>query len=272
MLGHTPRRFGVFALCLLLLLAAPLLLSTPAWADEEKEESAEGAEGELMQATDEQAKTIVAGLKKAAKKKKLADARPLVEAIDGFKHESFTKPLLKLMTNKLGVVAKLATDALALRCTEKKVLAKIWKNAFSNKVNDKRYAVRARVVRLFGEQGIVLDAKKYKEVERDWRWMFGNPQIHFDQPALDLVVYFALTKDKRHCRWLAEQLDEPIPANPNSPSNPPAEWWERRYKMWQPVKPEVVDALLEITGQEFDTSEEAKAWFEANKKTFKFDW
>lgn len=263
------RRLGALSL---LLFCCTALLGASASADEETEEGEAEAPAELMEATAEQAKTMVAGLKKAAKKKKLADATPFLEAIDGFKHESFVKPLLKLMTHKLGAVAKLATDALAERCTEKKVLAKIWRNAFSNKANDKRYAVRARVVRLYGERGIVLDKKQYKEVERDWRWMFGNPQIHFGEPALDLVTYFRLTKDKRHCRWLAEQLDEPVPANPNSPSNPPQEWWERRWKMWQPVKPEVVDALMEMTGQEFDSSEEAKTWFEANKKTFKFEW
>jgi hypothetical protein len=42
--------------------------------------------------------------------------------------------------------------------------------------------------------------------------------------------------------------------------------------MWQPVKPAAVSALMEITGQEFDKVSEAKAWFEANEKTFGFKW
>lgn len=259
---------------LALLLAVLLLCTAPVMADDEGEdgEESDGDAAELMKASDDQAKKLTDALKKAAKKKKAGDITPALEAIDGLTHESFEKPLLKMMNHKLGAIAKLATEALAIRCTNEKTLKKMWKNAFSNKANDKRYAVRGRVVRALGEKGIKLDAKQYKEVERDWRWMFGNPQIHFGEPAGHYVAYFRLTKDKRHCRHLAEQLDEPIPANPNSPSNPPTEWWERRWKMWQPLKPEIVEALVEITGQEFDTTEEAKAWFEKNKKTFKFEW
>ena len=266
-----PKRVSFFAVCALVLLC--FTLGGTALADdkaEEKEEAAEEDDG-LMDASADQAKAMADALKKAARKKKLGDIRPALEAIDGFKHESFIKPLLKLMNHKVGEAAETATNLLAERADEK-CLKKMWKNAFSNKANHGRYGVRSRVVLAFGEKGIVLDKNKYKEVERDWRWMFGNPQERFAEPAANYIKYFELTQDKRHCRKLAEQLDEPMATNPNSPSNPPAEWWERRWKMWQPLKVAVVEALLEITGQEFDTTEQAKEWFEKNKKTFKFDW
>ena len=42
---------------------------------------------------------------------------------------------------------------------------------------------------------------------------------------------------------LAEEIDEPMATAVNSPSNPPAAWWEARWKLWKPVKAEVVEAL-----------------------------
>jgi hypothetical protein len=58
----------------------------------------------------------------------------------------------------------------------------------------------------------------------------------------------------------------------NSPSNPPASWWEQRWKMWKPVKAEVVEALEELTGESFKDTASAKAWFLANEKEFGFRW
>jgi hypothetical protein len=70
----------------------------------------------------------------------------------------------------------------------------------------------------------------------------------------------------------AWELDQPGTESPNSPANPPQEWWERRVKMWQDMHAAAVDALRKITGEKFASREAAKTWFVANEKTFGVEW
>jgi hypothetical protein len=236
------------------------------WMIEVDEESVE-----RRQATPDEVSTHTAALKKAGRARETKDVLAAMEAITEFHHEDFVKPLLKLTLHKSEDVAATATKMLIDRVDEKGWKS-LWKNAFSQKVNKKRYAVRSIVVFGMGRKGIELDKKQYGEVEKDWRFMVGNPQEHFAGPLVNYTHYFQLAKDKRHCRKLAEELDEPGATNVNAPSNPPAEWWERRWKMWKPAHSYVVRALKVLTGQEFTTCEQAKEWFEANEKEFGFEW
>jgi hypothetical protein len=63
---------------------------------------------------------------------------------------------------------------------------------------------------------------------------------------------------------LLENLDEPAPANVDDPSNPPAEYWEMRWKAWRSWRDDVKEALFAITGQRFNTSAEAREWLDKN--------
>jgi hypothetical protein len=111
-----------------------------------------------------------------------------------------------------------------------------------------------------------LDAKQYDEAESLWR------KAPSAEAMIGVARYFErFQKDKRPCKLLAMWLDEPRPGNVNDGSNPPAAWWEARWKLWDKTKPAAVAALKAITGQHFDATDEAKAWFRANPK-FGFDW
>lgn len=241
----------------------------PASAEEDEAEG-EGAKDEvqLEPAEAERAKELADALKKASKKKDAGDILPALEKIDGLRDESFEKPLLKLMNHENGTVAVRATELLEERRNEK-LLKKMWKN-LRHKNNDKRYIVRAIVYRAQGREE-PLDKKQWKELERDFRWMVGNPQAHFADPVIAICRYAELSGDKRMARMLAEQLDEPMATNPNDPNNPPAEWWERRHNMWRPTKAPAATALKTLTGEEFQTTEAAKAWIEANEDAG-FEW
>jgi hypothetical protein len=221
---------------------------------------------------DEAAKPLLEALKKVEKKK---DAKPILDALEAIAevhNPEFEKSLLKLMGHESSLVAMRAATLWEGRIADDKVADRVWKSSWLDKRNERRFGVKARALRAMGTAGVALDKKQFDEVERDWRWMVGNPDESHAEALTDICAYFEATKDKRLCRRLAEELDEPVATAPNSPTNPPAEWWERRHKTWRAMKPAVVSALKAITGQEFDKTEQAKAWFEANRKSFGFDW
>ncbi len=82
------------------------------------------------------------------------------------------------------------------------------------------------------------------------------------------------TKRYRIVEQLCGELDAPAPDDPNSPSNPPAEYWEERWKKWESVRAEVSQCLHVLTGQVFQyeaegragESERALTWLKENKK------
>lgn len=141
------------------------------------------------------------------------------------------------------------------------------------KKNDKRYAVNALVLKGFARAGLEIKDRDFKDIERAWRWIVGNPNPTMAPALVAIAEYVELAKDKRLFRQLAEELDEPgTNVNASDPNNPPADWWKRRWELWQASKPAVVSALLELTGKEFDKTAEAKAWLEENEKSFGVKW
>ena len=141
------------------------------------------------------------------------------------------------------------------------------------KANKRRFLIKAKTLLAFARAGQVLDAKQFKELDRNWRWITGNP-IKANAAALaGIAEYFEIMKDKRMCKRFAMELDDPCASvNAADPSAMPMAWQEKRWWLWKESKPAIVSALTAITGQEFDTTKEAQAWFKAHEKTFGFRW
>ncbi len=87
-------------------------------------------------------------------------------------------------------------------------------------------------------------------------WDMASPGV----PQQKIIRLFAKGKEKRAFRLLVDHLDEPRPADVNSASNPPASWWEKRWKAWRYWRGDVKAALREITGVEFSRAEFYKKW------------
>ena len=83
------------------------------------------------------------------------------------------------------------------------------------------------------------------------------------------IHYLGQMKYKPAVPKFVELIKEPYPENPNSPSNPPASYWESRYKIWQASEGWLRWGLKEITGQEYRTHREWQAWLAANEKEYK---
>ena len=83
------------------------------------------------------------------------------------------------------------------------------------------------------------------------------------------VHYLGQMKTMKAVPQLVEMIREPVPENPDAGDNPPATYWEARYKIWHTSEGWARWALKEITGNEFRTYREWAAWAAANAKDFK---
>jgi hypothetical protein len=254
-------------------LVAPVLLlsllATARTGASEEPKPAAPAEVEkpaaLAAIGDVEAAPLVRGLESARRAKTLDDALPALAAIEGKTHSSFEAALGKLLSHAQAEVAVRAAAALGERAGPK-TGSLLWRSGWLAPANKKRPEVQASVLQAMGRAGVLLDAKQYDEVESLWR---KQPTV---RTTILIAGYFASVKtDKRPLRLFAEALDEPVAGSVSSPSNPPASYWEARWKAWRATKTDVQAAIRAITGQTFETSAEAKAWFAANPK-FGFSW
>jgi hypothetical protein len=90
---------------------------------------------------------------------------------------------------------------------------------------------------------------------------YSADRVPLQEAILELVI---AKKEAQAIEVLLRNLDEPIPANVDDAANPPAQYWEARYKAWRVWRIKVKDALFAITGQRFTTAAEARAWLKKN--------
>jgi hypothetical protein len=86
-------------------------------------------------------------------------------------------------------------------------------------------------------------------------------RVVLQEAILDLVIAH---KEAQALPMLLRNTDEPIPADVDGANNPPAEYWEARWKSWAIWKGKVKDALFATTGQRFTTAAEAQTWLKKN--------
>ena len=67
-------------------------------------------------------------------------------------------------------------------------------------------------------------------------------------------------KDWESVDLLLDHLDPPGPDHVDARENPPAEYWERRWKAWKAFKPSLLKALEALFGRTFPSKKEAKTW------------
>ena len=104
-------------------------------------------------------------------------------------------------------------------------------------------------------------SRQWKEIDGLFEREYLVERVVVQQAILDLVTEH---KEKAAVRMLLEYLDEPIPVDVDSPTNPPASYWEGRWKSWKVWRGQVKEALFALTGQRFNTSAEARKWIRKN--------
>jgi hypothetical protein len=260
------------------LLALTLLVSTaprrsaaedPPPAGPAAEEPAPAPET-VVEATAEELPALIDAVEGAGKKKKASEALQLLAKIAGKKHPEIQKALQKLLKHVDPAVALRAAELLELRVYPDTGKA-LWAASWGQAANAKRPVVRAKVLRALAASGFTPDKRQGDEIEDLWRQIVSAPNRAQAPLLVDIATFIGATKSKRFARQLAEMLDEPVSTAPNSPTNPPASYWEELWNLWNESKAAVHAALKALTGVELDSTEKAKAWIEEHARDG-FDW
>ncbi|MCK6481611.1 MAG: hypothetical protein HUU06_06930 [Planctomycetaceae bacterium] len=209
-------------------------------------------------------KALDAALETKEEEKVLEALRPFLTK----RHKSFVPDLKKLVGDRRDGVA--AAAAAALGSQGDKGVASTLLGVVKQEVRDRgflqRTAVKAAAIESLGRLGVVAASEAILEVGRA---MIREPEVRtsYSGPLLRAVVRFlGVAKEKKGVSFLIENFDEPVPADVNSGTNPPAEYWKGRHEGWVLVKDEVRWALKEITGKEMESGRRWRNWFDEEGK------
>jgi hypothetical protein len=295
----TPRTFLPCVLLVLALVSPPMAVAQDPPAEEKPGAEAEGGakegddeEVKIGPASKEIVKKLLADYRKAVNTKEGGQIRAALEAMQPYDNEAFKAPALKEMKYKASSADK---KVVALRARKKNVrkqkyrlkmvfefeqsvqiaavtilsrhkdkdVGSALRKLFSNKqVQDDKQALHAHVILAMGSIGYT---KLWKEIESEFK-RFRNKDV-----MKAAVRYFGMTKEKRVAKMLCAHIEEPMPGNVNSGTNPPASYWKVRWEAWNNMKDDVVWALEQITGETFTTNKQARDWVgdHANKHGYK---
>lgn len=183
------------------------------------------------------------------------------KALDGLAKGSnklLLKPLAQVVeTDKSVVIRKRAAELIANQpaADSNPLIRKLLK---SPKVGA-QHAVMAELVRGLSRCG--YQSAQWSDIADLFERDYSRDRVPLQEALLALIEQH---KEKQALPLLLRNLDEPVPANPDAADNPPAEYWEARWKSWSAWRVKLKDALFAITGQRFSTSAEAKAWLKQN--------
>jgi hypothetical protein len=208
---------------------------------------------------DREAKAAVDAFQKSTRgNASLADKLRALEELAKGSHKNLVKPLGSLVqSDKSVAVRRRAAELLGQQPAQHAnptIVALIRSPALSD-----HPAVLADLVRSLARAG--YHDKQWGEVDGLFERDFAGERIVLQEAILDLATF---RKEKQAVDLLLRNMDEPRPAWVDDPSNPPAEYWEARWKAWAVWRGKVKEALYAITGQRFSTAEEARNWLKKN--------
>ena len=188
----------------------------------------------------------------------MAQKNRALELFVGGANKQMVKPLSQVVeTEKLLVIRKRAAELLANQpaADANSVIRKLLKNA---RVGS-HPAVMAELVRGLSRCG--YQPAHWADISDLFEREYHLERVPVQEAVLELVI---AQKEKQAISMLLRNLDEPVPENVDAQHNPPASYWEARWKSWAAWKGKVKDALFAVTGQRFSTAAEAKAWLQKN--------
>lgn len=188
----------------------------------------------------------------------MAQKNRALELFVGGANKQMVKPLSQVIeTEKLLVIRKRAAELLANQPAAEAngVIRKLLKNP---RVGS-HPAVMAELIRGLSRCG--YQPANWADISDLFEREYQVERVPLQEAVLELV---AAQKEKQAIAMLLRNLDEPLAENVNAQNNPPAAYWEARWKSWSAWKGKVKDALFAVTGQRFSTAAEAKAWLQKN--------
>ncbi len=242
---------------ILALLALLALSPVPLFAQEAGEEVDADADPEVTAVDDDKAREMLGALKAAEKSRDVAKIMKELELFITSRNAKFVKPLGKLASNKVMHIRIQATKALGSQEPRKKVGPALWK-VYKSPQNKKLDRVRAAAISAM--RRVRFDNKTVmKELEGEFK------KVKSVEIMKECVRYFGELKKAEMVKWLINWIEAPQPASVNSASNPPASHWERMWKIWEQIKDPVRDALIGITGRDYETERQWRVWLDSDQ-------
>jgi HEAT repeat protein len=255
----------------LLVALATMLPPGPA-AGAEGGVTAKGQKGgvfpEVSDAPAEEAKKCLDALRSAVENKDEARITAAVEAMIVKRHPDFVPELKKLLADKRDAVGEAAAKALGSQGD--KTAATLFIRVVNFDSREKGIlqdpGLRAACVEGLGRLGV---SGSFDAVHKLARAMVNDPEVRYryaPKIAKACSRYFGLTKEKRAVSWLIDEVERPELKGGVTNTSPPAEYWKARQEVWTEIRWEVVWALKEITGKEFESANRWKTWMDSEGK------
>jgi HEAT repeat protein len=265
------RTAASLLLALALLVPAGSLGSPPA-ARAEGGDAGKAPKGgvfpEVTDASAEEAKGAVEALKKALEakddEKVVAALAPMVKK----KHADFVPELKKLLADKRDAVAGAAAEALGSQADKgaATLLVKVVTADTREKGILRDPILKSAAIEALGRLG---GGGAFDPVHKLSDAMIQNPEVTYryaPRVSKACVRYYGLTKEKRAVSYLIDEVERPNLKGGVLPSSPPKEYWKYRQDIWTEIRYEVVWALKEITGKEFESTARWESWFNTEGK------
>ncbi|MCK5944282.1 MAG: HEAT repeat domain-containing protein [Planctomycetes bacterium] len=228
--------------------------------EQDRKSSQSSSSKKLETWPDKLAKQKVKAFQQALKPKKvsMADRKRALAELQGGKSQHLIKPLQKFIETDRSVV--LRREAIEMlgdqpKARAKKAILKLLGNA---RVTGNPQ-VQAGLIRSLSKAGYT--SKDWQEIDDVFAADYDNERIPVHEAILELVK---VHEEKQALDLLLDNLDEPIPGNVDAADNPPAAYWKARWHAWAAWKSKVKEALKAITGQDFGSAKEARAWLKKN--------
>jgi hypothetical protein len=208
--------------------------------------------------SDQQAAQAIDAWKRVSAKAPLADRVAGIEALRRGKHDSLVPVLEKVVRNDGSLaVRRKAAEALAWQPDKKAypVVTRLLDESGVGKVTELLEPLVQSLAR------VGYQSKNWSRLEAIFRAGYAADRIAVQRA---IVVLAGEHREKQAVALLLDNMDEPVPADPHGASNPPAEYWEARWKAWKTWRDDVKTALQRITGQKFASAAEARAWLAGN--------
>jgi hypothetical protein len=260
--SHSPF-VAIIGPMLAALFACTVLWQDPRPADKRpappaaKEASAEKGKDAGKALDDKSAKAVLDAWNKAKNSSKFEDRLQALDQFGTGRHKTIVPALTTIAgTDKSPLLQKRAVELLVDQ-TPAEALAAIKKLLKNPKVTDPM--VLAELVR--GIQRCGYDKTCWADIEPLFERSYAQECLPLHEAILELAK---VCREKQALPLLLRNFDEPKPADVDAADNPPADYWEARWKAWQAWRPRVADALEAITGQKFENAEAAKLWLKKN--------
>lgn len=188
----------------------------------------------------------------------MAEKSRALDKVADRSHERLLKPLAELVEKDKSVTLRKRAAEL-LRHQPVDAANAVIRKLLGNRRVQSHPGVMAELVRSLSHRGYT--ARQWGEIADLFMQGYEPERVPLQEALLDLITQHA---EKQAVELLLQNLDEPAPEDEHDPANPPAEYWEARWKAWATWKDKVKEALFAITGQRFSTAAEARAWLAKN--------